>query len=156
MNLEQIKIYENLLDVVRSCDKRSQIIAAIEAEIAKISGSSLFELLPAEPTADYDAKFEEYWKVRPKRDGSDPKAPAKKVFLAFCKRGFDPDRIIEGARRCCIKERRNVGTHFIPQAVKWLRDQRWEDHHETGPGVIIDPMEARRLEALAQARGNLG
>lgn len=82
---------------------------------------------------DRDKRFEEFWKSYPKRLGANPKAPARKLFVGFIKSGVDPDAIIEGARRCATADARKVGTEYIPQAVKWLRDRRWEDYSATGP-----------------------
>jgi uncharacterized protein YdaU (DUF1376 family) len=76
--------------------------------------------------------FEEFWKSYPRRQGANPKTPAFKAFDAVVKSGTDPAAIIAGARRCAIADRDKIGTPFIPQAVKWLRDRRWEDY----PGEI--------------------
>ena len=75
-----------------------------------------------------DEQFEEFWKAYPKRKGDNPKAPAQKQFFAAVKQGADPDAIISGVKRACEKNRDKIGTEFIPQAVKWLRDRRWEDY----------------------------
>jgi hypothetical protein len=77
------------------------------------------------PPRDY---FQEFWKAYPRRDGANPKEPARKLFLAAVKAGARPEDIVAGAARCAEKERKNVGTEFIPQAVKWLRDKRWQDY----------------------------
>jgi hypothetical protein len=76
----------------------------------------------------YDEKFEEAWQVYPKRDGGNPKLPAEKRFLAAVKAGADPQIIIDGIKRYAVAEARNIGTPFIPQMVKWLGDQRWNDY----------------------------
>lgn len=73
--------------------------------------------------------FDDFWKAYPRRDGANPKEPARKLFLQAVKGGADPEAIIAGARRCAEKEAKNVGTPYIPQAVKWLRDRRWEDYN---------------------------
>lgn len=72
--------------------------------------------------------FELFWKAYPKRSGSNPRAPAEKVFLGFVKAGVASADIIAGAKAHAIAEPEKVGTQFIPQAVKWLRDRRWEDY----------------------------
>lgn len=75
-----------------------------------------------------DEKFEEFWKSLPKRDGANPKEPARKLFAAAVKSGEDPDEIIAGARQCARVEAKIAGTPYIPQTVKWLRDKRWRDY----------------------------
>jgi hypothetical protein len=92
-----------------------------------------------------DEKFDQFWSWYPKRDGANPKAPARKLFLQYIRSGVDPDDITAGARRCREKERDKIGTPYIPQAVKWLRDRRWEDYSaelalgDTGPPKPPDP-----------------
>lgn len=75
-----------------------------------------------------DEKFEELWKSLPRREGANPKEPARKLFHAAVKAGEDPDVIIAGARQCARAESKNAGTPYIPQTVKWLRDKRWRDY----------------------------
>lgn len=86
------------------------------------------------PRADnqiLNQKFEEFWKEYPKRKGDNPKNPARKLFEAAVKQGVDPDAIIRGLKRAKEKNRDKIGTEFIPQAVKWLRDRRWEDYQDS-------------------------
>jgi hypothetical protein len=77
--------------------------------------------------------FDQFWKAYPAREGANPKAPAEKLFLAAVKAGADPEDIVRGARACASRESKNIGTPFIPQAVKWLRDKRWLDYLEPIP-----------------------
>lgn len=73
--------------------------------------------------------FDDFWKAYPKRDGANPKEPARKLFLQALRSGVDSQALIAGAKRCAEREAKNVGTPYIPQAVKWLRDRRWEDYN---------------------------
>lgn len=101
----------------------------------------------AKPTRSaIEVSFEELRKVYPKRAGADPKSPAFKVFRTFVAAGVDPQAIIDGARRCAEKEKSKVGTEFIPQLVKWLRDRRWEDYN-------AGAAEAKQCEARAAESG---
>lgn len=77
---------------------------------------------------EYSKAFEEFWKAYPQRKGDNPKAPAAKQFEAAVKQGADPQAIISGVKLACSRNRDKIGTEFIPQAVKWLRDRRWEDY----------------------------
>ena len=81
----------------------------------------------ANATARTEA-FEAFWKSYPARKGDNPKAPARKVFEAAVKQGADPQAIISGVKAASSKNRDKIGTEFIPQAAKWLRDRRWEDY----------------------------
>jgi hypothetical protein len=84
-------------------------------------------------------KFEEFWRAYPKRKGDNPKNPARKQFFALVKQGVDPDAIIRGIKRACERNREKIGTEFIPQAIKWLRDRRWEDYTDA-PDVPSGPV----------------
>jgi hypothetical protein len=74
--------------------------------------------------------FERFWQAYPKREGANPKAPARKRFLALQKAGEPVDAIVAAARRYADKEHDRVGTRFIAQAVTWLNQRRWEDYPE--------------------------
>ena len=82
----------------------------------------------AKATPPTDEKFEEFWSEYPKRKGDNPKAPARKQFDAAVRQGADPDSIVAGVKAACARNRDKIGTEYIPQAVKWLRDRRWEDY----------------------------
>lgn len=88
-----------------------------------------------------DERFDEFWKVYPKRDGANPKAPARKKFLNAIKSGVDPGEIIAGAKRSAEEARSKgqIGTPYVPQAMTWLGQQRWGDYaptNEPGEGEI--------------------
>jgi hypothetical protein len=90
------------------------------------------------PKRDYSKEFEEAWQAYPRREGGNPKHPAAKLFLAAVKAGEEPQAIIDGAKRFAIAESRNVGTTYIPQMVKWLRDRRWLDYGATAEVLKFD------------------
>lgn len=87
-----------------------------------------------------DDAFEEFWKAYPKRDGANPKEPAAKLFRAAVRAGTAAADIIAGARQCAVADAKNVGTPYIPQAVKWLRDKRWRDY-QAGPPETDKPID---------------
>lgn len=74
--------------------------------------------------------FNDFMKAYPKRDGANPKAPARKTFLVHLKSGIEAKDMIEGAKRYSDEARRKgeYGTPFVPQAVKWLNQKRWIDY----------------------------
>lgn len=81
---------------------------------------------------DIDDCFEEdVWPQFPKRQGANPKKPAKKKFKILVKSGANPLAIFDGAVRLASDCRRN-GTEpqFIPQMITWLNQGRWEDGQE--------------------------
>jgi hypothetical protein len=75
--------------------------------------------------------FEDFWKAFPRRDGENPKKPARLKFEAACRKGADPQEIIAGARRLATKH--PEPSVYVPQAVTWLNQERWTDHESTGP-----------------------
>lgn len=109
--------------ITQRLDTRDQIPEKIKPSCAVARATR------PKPTDD----FEEFWKAYPKRDGANPKAPARKAFLAAVKAGIEASEIVAGAGACAAKDRDKIGTPYIPQAVKWLRDRRWEDYSATAP-----------------------
>lgn len=73
--------------------------------------------------------FERFWRSYPHRGHhSDPKKPAQNAFEAAVKRGADSAMIIEAAaayREAVVRE--STDPRFVPQAVTWLRQERWAD-----------------------------
>jgi hypothetical protein len=78
-------------------------------------------------TGNFANFFDEFWKVFPKREGANPKHPARKAFLTAVKAGTDPQAIIAGARAYAVNPETKPGTPYVPQAVTWLHQRRWED-----------------------------
>lgn len=74
--------------------------------------------------------FEDFWKVYPRRDGANPKEPARKKFVALLKSGADADDIIAGASGYWNELQRTgkIGTTYVAQAVTWLNQDRWKDY----------------------------
>jgi hypothetical protein len=75
-----------------------------------------------------EKEFEEFWKAKPKRDGDNPKQPALKSFRRVVKNGADPAAIIAATHewRRELERKQKTGTQFVPMAVTWLNQQRFE------------------------------
>jgi hypothetical protein len=88
----------------------------------------------APATAKPSEEFERFWKVYPKRRGSNPRHPAEKKFAAAVKSGTDPAAIIGGAERYREQQRAlgKEGTEFVKQARYWLDDKAWQDYPAGG------------------------
>jgi hypothetical protein len=80
-----------------------------------------------------DEKFEEFKQAYPKRKGANPWKPAQALFERAILAGTSADQIIAAAKSGVGYDREKVGTEYIPQAVKWLRDQRWQDLPTASP-----------------------
>lgn len=94
------------------------------------------------PSAPSSSDFERFKAAYPKRDGANPWQPAEKKFRALAKTGVDPEIMIAAASSLAREEsaRGNVGTKFIPQAITWLNQQRFQDQavssFDAGEGPI--------------------
>jgi uncharacterized protein YdaU (DUF1376 family) len=108
--------------------------------------------------------FERFWEAYPHRGGfADPKKPASAKFAIRVKGGADPEDIIAGAERYAEHVLgQDLDPRYIPQAVKWLNDQRWEEvkpnGYDHGQQSEIDPAEEerRRHEALQRVLAAAG
>jgi hypothetical protein len=101
-------------------------------------------------TPAHSEAFDEFWKVYPKREGSNPSSPARKKFAAVVKSGVDPPTIIAAAKAYADEQRQigKIGTSYVAQAVTWLNQQRWGDYQTRG-----SPQETAEREMLMEARG---
>jgi hypothetical protein len=89
------------------------------------------------------AEYENFVRFKlsyPKRNGSNPWGPAEKKFEALVKSGIDPEKIIAGAKQFAYEEgvRGKVGTEFIPMAVTWLNQRRYNDYQAPLPDGTPD------------------
>jgi hypothetical protein len=75
--------------------------------------------------------FERFWTTYPRRDGANPRKPARDRFRSACKSGAEPEAIIAGADsyRLHCEARELVGTPYVAQATTWLNQQRWLDDY---------------------------
>ena len=88
-----------------------------------------------------DSSFEEFWKVKPSRGkASNPKAEAKKAYVAAVNGGAEPEAINAAAAAWAKREADKVGTEFIPMARTWLKGRRFDDYKP-------DPAEVERSRA---------
>jgi hypothetical protein len=81
-------------------------------------------------------QFEHFWQVYPSRGRhANPKKPAQQSFSTAIKRGADPADIVAGAEAyAAIVQAVGIGDpRFIPQAVTWLNQERWNDQPPPAP-----------------------
>lgn len=97
---------------------------------------------PSQPS-----RFDEFWQAYPKRDGSNPKEPARLKFEQAVKRGDDPEAIISAAKRYAEQQKRlgNLNTPYVKQAVSWLNAKSWlDDYGSPSQGAANDEFGAAR------------
>lgn len=80
---------------------------------------------PIVPQGDKD-RFEEFWNAYPKRQGENPKHPAKLKFIKLTP--GEQQKAIVAAREYAIAQHRlgKIGSEYIAQAKTWLNQRRWE------------------------------
>lgn len=71
--------------------------------------------------------FDRFWDVYPVRKGDRAKQPSKVLFDKAVKSGVSAEDIIHAAMQYAVSEKENLGTPFIMQAQRWLRNKRWLD-----------------------------
>lgn len=93
---------------------------------------------PSAPSSS-DA-FKRFKAAFPRRDGANPWLPAEKKFNALVKTGVDPEAMIRAATELAREEgaRGNIGTKFIPQAITWLNQQRFQDYAAASFASSVD------------------
>ncbi len=76
--------------------------------------------------------FEQFWDAYPKRDGANPKKPAKGKFQRHVENGVNPNDIIQGAQRYA-RQVLDKEPKYVAQAVTWLNQERWNDDDWVAP-----------------------
>ena len=109
---------------------------------------SLGASAPSEP-APPDL-FEEFWKAYPRREGPNPKKPARTRFNQLVKAGHDPAAIIAAARQ--LAKEHPKPTRFVPQAVTWLNQERHADAIGDPSRLVAADQWQRRLEHARKNR----
>lgn len=94
-----------------------------------------------------DEEFDTFWAAYPRREGSNPKAPALQSYRRCRKRGISAEMILDGARRYA-RQVAGEPPRFTAQATTWLNQSRWEQ--ESAPLLPVkpaDPLEWTSMRA---------
>jgi uncharacterized protein YdaU (DUF1376 family) len=117
----------------RARDRRASS-STIDTNVSEPNGSSPLDLFPsAKALSVQKGDFEEFWKSYPKREGPNPKQPAKLVYDRLLAKGAKHELIMH-ALAAHRNEHPNP-TRFVPHARTWLSQHRFEDER---PQVEID------------------
>lgn len=119
----------------------------------KTTPSSSGDKSPSRCESDF---FEDFWIVFPRREGSNPKKPARDRFNRLVAKGHDPQAIIEAAR--ALSAEHPTPTRFVPQAITWLNQERFADTEPVVPGELFcsEDMPNTRLHVLRFRNENSG
>ena len=80
-------------------------------------------------------EFDAFWKLYPKRKGANPKAPAERAFDAALCSGVAPSALLCAVKSFASAEAGKAGTEFIPMALTWLTQRRFEEYGPD-PGLL--------------------
>jgi hypothetical protein len=86
--------------------------------------------------APVDDEFAVFWAAYPKREGSNPKEPARQSYQRARRRGVTAPELLEGARQYAAKMA-GEPRRYVAQAVTWLNQSRWRD--EGADGHVQNP-----------------
>jgi len=70
----------------------------------------------------------EFWPAYPRRNGSNPKHPAKTKFVDHVRKGVDPAEIVAGAKAYAAFMAAD-DPKFVKQAEVWLNKRCWADEY---------------------------
>lgn len=84
---------------------------------------------------------QEFWPAYPKREGANPRKPARNAFLVAVKNNHDPAEIIAGVKRyaATLAKAGQIGTRYVAQTVTWLHQARWEDYPAEADATTTGP-----------------
>lgn len=68
--------------------------------------------------------FEDFWQAYPRREGPNPKKPAREKFARLIAKGHSPELLIEAVQTLATEH--PTPTRFVPQALTWLSQERFE------------------------------
>lgn len=99
----------------------------LTGQTAKAPVLPLFPEYSAPTPKITDADFEEFWKLYPKRAGSNPKGPALKLWKARVKAGHAPATILAGTQRYAAycKATGKIGTEYVKHARTFLSQEEF-------------------------------
>jgi hypothetical protein len=89
--------------------------------------------------AEIDQKFDQLWGAYPRREGSNPKQPAREKFGRLVRDGVEPDEIIAGARAYASDPGTKPGTQYVRMMITWLNQGQWSDYRPSGAGPPMPP-----------------
>lgn len=120
----------------RNADRNAPVTVTAPRDRVQITDTDKKDIRAvAKATRPSDSHFEKFWEVYPKRDGANPKEPARKKFETAVKNGHDPGEIIAAAARYAA-EMRGKGqerTPYVAQSKTWLEQARWRDYPPVAP-----------------------
>lgn len=76
--------------------------------------------------AAFEAEFEEWWSLYPRREGSNPKHPAKLKYQNARRRLLVSHKTLVNAVTAYAAARRAEDPKYTQQAVTWLNQRQWE------------------------------
>jgi uncharacterized protein YdaU (DUF1376 family) len=139
--------------------EKTYVVTAQEAPVTTCDGKLEIE---RKAGAFFD---EHFWPAYPKRDGTNSRKNARRVYVGEVTKGADPETVQDGlqAYRAHCTAKGFLGTSFVKTAEAWLRGAMWEQHQPINapapPKVGLSGKTDAELEAiyrrkLANGRGD--
>ena len=91
--------------------------------------------------------FEKLWAIYPKREGGNPKKPARKVYDALIKAGVTPDQLMASVRDYAKLEAKNIGTRFIQRTETFFNQWSIDDIPTQQAGAVMLTYPSKRWNA---------
>lgn len=99
------------------------------AALLKSVEATLAELRAGMHADSIGGDFGLFWQHFPKREGSNPKNVARKVYESIIAKGeATVAELLAGAKREADRARALDGPEFIPMVSTWLNQKRWQDN----------------------------
>jgi hypothetical protein len=109
----------------RAADRNGAVTPTVTNAPIEEEASLDQDSLPAPERGNASDAFDEFWQAFPKRDGDNPKAPARAEWGKAIAGGADPQRVIAAAKAYAAatagRERK-----YVASAARWLSERRWQ------------------------------
>lgn len=127
--MSESKLITAMRAAMNACNVAPEIIeqAVQSAQTADLFAAPVVAKMSArEANAFFDTQF---WPNYPKRDGQNPKEPARKKIVAALISGENPQEILAGLARLVqgLRRRNKIGSEFVPRAITWINGKGWKD-----------------------------
>lgn len=123
---KKFDFHRRLLDAASQVAAANDALLALASDMLDVDESlAKFYEHPSAALAPQDPSitFEHFWRAKPPREGVDPKAPARELWLRLKPTAAQAEQITAAI----IAQHTGVEPAFRPHTRTWLRQKRWQD-----------------------------
>lgn len=125
---EQSQDITPLLEATNQAQTTSQDESAKETKRGRQGSDSLFEAMPNPKRKQYQAEFEEFWKMYPKKE---EKGKAYALYLQKVPKIISHEELCNRlSQQRKVWEAKRTQIQYIPQCQKWLRNDTFKDNFD--------------------------